>query len=44
MFWKILSTAARAAITINRTVTALGAATVIGVGVYDFIRSRRKKQ
>lgn len=42
MFWKLLIGAARAATHINRTVTAVAAATVITVGVIDFLKNRRK--
>ena len=41
MFWKILSGVARASIAINKSVTALGLALVIGVGVYDFMKKRK---
>lgn len=41
MFWKILSGAARAAFHVNKAVTGFGAALVIGIGVYDFIKRRK---
>jgi hypothetical protein len=40
MFWKILMGAAKAAFHINRTVTALGAATIIVIGVHDYLKNR----
>lgn len=44
MFWKILTGTARAAFHINRTVTALGAAVVILMGVHDFMKQRRNRK
>ena len=41
MFWKILTGAAKVAFHLNRTVTALGAATIIIVGVHDYLKQRR---
>ena len=43
MFWRLLTGAARAAFHINRTVTALGAATIIMIGVHDFMKQRRSR-
>lgn len=43
MFWKILSAVVRTSTAINRTVTALGAATIITLGVYEFVKNRRKR-
>ena len=44
MFWKILTGFARAAITINKSVTAIGAAVVITVGVYDYLKHRKERE
>ena len=44
MFWKILTGAARAAFHINRTVTALGAAAIILIGVHDYMKARKNRQ
>lgn len=44
MFWKIVTGAARAAFHINRTVTALGAATLIVLAVHDIVKARNKKE
>lgn len=44
MFWKILTGAAKAAFHLNRTVTGVGAAIVITVGVYDFLKHRPKRR
>jgi len=44
MFWRIVAGITRTAISINRTVTALGIATIIGVGVYDFLKTRRRPE
>jgi len=43
MFWKILGGITRTTIAINKSVTALGLAVVIGVGVYDFMKARSKR-
>jgi len=42
MFWKILAGVLKTSITLHRTVTALGAATIIVVGVHDYLRKRRE--
>lgn len=44
MFWRIIGSVVRTAVAVNKTVTALGAATVIMVGVYDYMRNRRRRQ
>lgn len=44
MFWKILTGVASAAFHINRTVTALGAATVILIGVHDYLQARKRRE
>jgi hypothetical protein len=44
MFWRILTGTARAAFHINRTVTALGAAAIILMGVHDFMKQRKHRQ
>jgi uncharacterized protein HemX len=44
MFWKILSGLTRTTIAINKSVTALGLALVIGVGVYDFMKKRKQDE
>lgn len=44
MFWKILSGVLRTSVTLSRTATALGAAIVITVGVYDFMRARKRQE
>lgn len=42
MFWKFLSGTLRFSLTLQRTVTALGAATIIIVGVHDYLKQRRR--
>ena len=42
MFWKILAGVLKTSITIHRTVTALGAATIIIIGVHDYIKNRKQ--
>ena len=41
MFWKALGAVLRTSITLHRTVTALGAATIIVVGVHDYLKNRK---
>ena len=41
MFWKFLAGLAKGSFYLSRTATALGAAVIISVGVYDFLKSRR---
>jgi hypothetical protein len=43
MFWKVLGGVMRGSIMINRTFTALGAATIITIGVYDYIQARKRR-
>lgn len=43
MIWKALAIAARAAIHINHTVVAISAATVIVLGVRDYLKARKSK-
>jgi len=42
MFWKILSAVVRTSTALHKTVTGLGAATIITIGVYEFLKNRRK--
>jgi hypothetical protein len=42
MFWTALGNVLRVSITMQRTFTAIGAATIIAVGVYDFVKHRNK--
>jgi len=42
MLWIILGAILRTAITLHRTITALGAAIFIGFGIYDYLIRRRK--
>lgn len=44
MFWKILIGTARAAFHINRTVTALGAASIILIGIHDYMKARKRRE
>lgn len=41
MFWRIVAGTLRLSLTLHRTVTALGAATIIIVGVHDYLKNRR---
>ena len=41
MFWKILAGVLKTSVTIHRTVTALGAATIIIVSVHDYLKNKR---
>lgn len=43
MFWKFLAGLSKATFHISRSATALGAAVVISVGVYDFLKARKKR-
>lgn len=43
MFWKILHGCTRTALAINKSVTAVGFAIIVGVGVYDFLKARRER-
>lgn len=43
MFWKIIGSVVRVSVAVNRTVTALGAATIIILGVYDYTKRRKRK-
>lgn len=42
MFWKVLSGLARGSFLLQRSVTALGVATIITIGVYDFLKARKR--
>jgi hypothetical protein len=44
VFWKILTGLTRTTIAINKSVTAVGFAIVVGVGVYDFMKARKERQ
>lgn len=44
MIWKVLTNILRGAVLINKTVTAVGAATIIAIGVYDYVRNQRRDQ
>lgn len=44
MFWKFLAGAARSTLLIQRTVSAIGVATIVGVGLYDFLKSRNNRR
>ena len=41
MFWRILAGVLKTSITLHRTVTALGAATIIIVSVHDYMKKRK---
>ena len=41
MFCKILAGVLKTSVTIHRTVTALGAAIIITIGVHDYIKNRK---
>lgn len=43
MFWKFLAGLAKGSFYISRSATALGAAVVITVGVYDFLKARQTR-
>jgi len=43
MFWKFLAGLSKATFHISRSATAIGAAVVISVGVYDFLKARKKR-
>ncbi len=43
MFWKFLAGMTKATFHLSRSATALGAAIVITVSVYDFLKSRRPR-
>ena len=42
MFWKILGAVLRTSVTLHKSVTAIGAATIIIVGVYDHLKKRNQ--
>jgi len=44
MFWKFLAGMAKGSFYISRSATALGAAVIITVGVYDFLKARRQRE
>lgn len=44
MFWKFLSGMSKASFHLGRSATALGAAIIISVGVYDFLKARRERE
>lgn len=41
MFWKFIAGLSKATFHLSRSATAIGAAVVISVGVYDFLKARR---
>ena len=41
MFWRILGGVVRTSIAINKSVTAIGAAAIIMLGVYDYMKNRK---
>ena len=43
MFWNFLSGLAKGSFYLSRTATALGAAVVITVGVYDLLKERKRR-
>jgi uncharacterized membrane protein YadS len=43
VFWKLVSGITRTSLAINKTVSALGLAIVIGVAVHDFLKQRKKE-
>ena len=43
MFWKILGGVLRTSVMVHRTVTALGAATIIIISVHDYMKNRGKQ-
>mgnify|MGYP000308232408 CR=1 FL=1 len=43
MFWKLISGVTRFSVAAHRSVTALGVATIIAVGVYDFLKARKDR-
>lgn len=44
MFWSFLGGLVRTSVAINRSVTAIGAAAIIMIGVYDYMKNRKEKQ
>jgi len=44
MFWKVLAGMAKGSFYLSRTATALGAAVVISVGVYDMLKARQRRE
>jgi len=44
MFWRFLTGLSKATFHLSRSATALGAAVVITIGVYDFLRARREHE
>lgn len=42
MFWRIVLGVTKVSVNLSRSATALGAAIVITVGVYDYLRARRR--
>lgn len=44
MFWKVLFGITKVSINLSRSATALGAAVVITVGVYDYLKSRNNTE
>lgn len=44
MFWNVLSGIVRTTVAINRSLTAVGAAVIITVGVYDFLKHRQRRR
>ena len=44
MFWNVLSGVVRTSIAINRSLTAVGAAVIITVGVYDYLKARQRRR
>ena len=43
MFWRFLAGLSKATFHLSRSATALGAAVVISVGVYDFLKARSQR-
>lgn len=42
MWWNLLAGVLRTSLTLQKTVTALGAATIIVVGVHDYLKQRKR--
>ena len=43
MFWSFLGGLVRTSLALNKIVTATGAAAIIMIGVYDYMKNRKEK-
>jgi hypothetical protein len=44
MFWKAVDSVVRASVAVHRAAAAIGAAMVITVAVYDYVKSRKRER